>query len=45
MIGFDTESKPTFVKGEASTGPHLVQLATDTHVYLFQIGAAPCACM
>ena len=36
-IGFDTESKPTFVKGEASTGPHLVQLATDTHAYLFQV--------
>lgn len=38
VIGFDTESKPTFVKGEASTGPHLVQLATDSHVYLFQVG-------
>jgi RNA polymerase sigma factor for flagellar operon FliA len=43
-IGFDTESKPTFQKGEQSTGPHLVQLATDEHAYLFQIGmprAAP----
>ncbi len=39
-IGFDTESKPTFQKGEVSTGPHLVQLATDSHAYLFQIGAA-----
>ncbi|TFW27439.1 3'-5' exonuclease domain-containing protein 2 [Massilia arenosa] len=38
-VGFDTESKPTFVKGEKSTGPHLVQLATDTHAYLFQYGA------
>ncbi|HEX8787466.1 MAG TPA: 3'-5' exonuclease, partial [Telluria sp.] len=37
-IGFDTESKPTFQKGEVSTGPHLVQLATDQHAYLFQIG-------
>ncbi len=37
-IGFDTESKPTFQKGEQSTGPHLVQLATDQHAYLFQIG-------
>jgi RNA polymerase sigma factor for flagellar operon FliA len=37
-IGFDTESKPTFQKGEVSTGPHLVQLATDRHAYLFQIG-------
>jgi RNA polymerase sigma factor for flagellar operon FliA len=34
-IGFDTESKPTFNKGEVSTGPHLVQLATDTHAWLF----------
>nr|MBL8411020.1 3'-5' exonuclease domain-containing protein 2 [Dechloromonas sp.] len=36
-IGFDTESKPTFRKGEESTGPHLVQLATDEHAWLFQI--------
>lgn len=40
-VGFDTESKPTFVKGETSTGPHLVQLSTDDTAYLFQIGAAP----
>jgi ribonuclease D len=40
-IGFDTESKPTFVKGEASSGPHLIQLATDDTAYLFQIGATP----
>ncbi len=38
-IGFDTESKPTFQKGEVSTGPHLVQLADDTHAWLFQVGA------
>jgi RNA polymerase sigma factor for flagellar operon FliA len=38
-VGFDTESKPTFRKGEVSTGPHLVQLASDSHAYLFQIGA------
>ena len=36
-IGFDTESKPTFLKGEASTGPHLIQLATESHAYLFPI--------
>lgn len=36
-IGFDTESKPTFLKGEVSTGPHLVQLATDRHAWLFQV--------
>ena len=43
VLGFDTESKPTFLKGEVSTGPHLVQLATDDAAYLFQIGAAPAA--
>jgi len=41
VLGFDTESKPTFQKGEVSTGPHLVQLATDDIAYLFQIGAVP----
>jgi len=35
-IGFDTESKPTFRKGEVSTGPHLIQLSTDEKAYLFQ---------
>jgi hypothetical protein len=25
VVGFDTESKPTFTKGEVSTGPHIVQ--------------------
>ncbi len=37
VIGFDSESKPTFRKGEASTGPHLVQLATDEHAWLFPV--------
>ena len=41
VVGFDTESKPTFAKGEESTGPHLVQLATDSTAYLFQVGASP----
>ncbi len=41
VVGFDTESKPTFAKGEESTGPHLVQLATDDTAYLLQVGAAP----
>jgi len=40
-IGFDTESKPTFLKGEMSTGPHLVQLASESCVYLFQISRLP----
>jgi len=36
-VGFDTESKPTFAKGEVSTGPHLVQLATDARAFLFPV--------
>lgn len=39
-IGFDTESKPTFLKGEVSTGPHLVQLASDDKAYLFPVSVA-----
>ena len=35
-LGFDTESKPTFRKGEVSDGPHLVQFATSHRAYLFQ---------
>lgn len=34
-IGFDTESKPTFLKGEVPTGPHLIQLATEERAFLF----------
>lgn len=37
VLGFDTESKPTFHKGEAQTGPHLIQLATLEKAYLFQV--------
>lgn len=37
VLGFDTESKPTFRKGEVSTGPHLVQLATEEQVFLFPV--------
>ncbi|NJD34983.1 MAG: 3'-5' exonuclease domain-containing protein 2 [Betaproteobacteria bacterium] len=39
VLGFDTEAKPTFAKGEVSTGPHLVQLATEERVYLFPVRA------
>jgi ribonuclease D len=41
VLGFDTEAKPTFAKGEVSTGPHLIQLATEHRVYLFQVGCLP----
>ncbi|MFB9289904.1 3'-5' exonuclease [Pseudoduganella plicata] len=40
-IGFDTESKPTFVKGQSSDGPHLVQFANDAAAWLFPVGTAP----
>jgi RNA polymerase sigma factor for flagellar operon FliA len=36
-LGFDTESKPTFVKGQLSAGPHLIQLATDDYAYLYPV--------
>lgn len=35
-VGFDTESKPTFQKGEASTGPHVVQFSTLDKAFIFQ---------
>ena len=34
-VGFDTESKPTFQKGEVQTGPHLIQIATPHYTFLF----------
>jgi ribonuclease D len=37
IVGFDTESKPTFAVGEVSEGPHLVQFALSDKAYLFQI--------
>ena len=40
-VGLDTESKPTFTKGEISSGPHLVQLATDAKAYLFPVERLP----
>ncbi|MGL4605470.1 MAG: 3'-5' exonuclease [Iodobacter sp.] len=37
VLGFDTESKPVFFKGQQSNGPHLIQLATDSRVFLFPV--------
>lgn len=42
MLGFDTESKPTFAKGEVSDGPHIVQLATLDKAWIFQLHDADC---
>lgn len=36
IVGFDTESKPTFVTGDVSEGPHVVQFALHDKAYLFQ---------
>jgi len=37
IVGFDTESKPTFVVGDVSDGPHVVQFALHDKAYLFQV--------
>lgn len=42
VVGFDTESKPTFAKNEVSTGPHLVQFATRETAWLFQLHRSDC---
>lgn len=36
-LGYDTESKPVFTVGHSSDGPHLIQLATETHAFLFPL--------
>ena len=41
-LGFDTESKPTFAKNEASDGPHIVQLSTLGRAWIFQLEDADC---
>lgn len=40
LAGFDTESKPTFVVGDVSEGPHVVQFALHDKAYLFQLHRA-----
>jgi ribonuclease D len=40
--GFDTESKPTFFKDQVSDGPHIVQLATLQHAWVFQLHDPAC---
>jgi ribonuclease D len=43
--GFDTESKPTFLKNEVSEGPHVVQLATLDKAWVFQLHDSRCRVM
>lgn len=40
--GFDTESKPTFLKEQVSDGPHTVQLASQDQAWVFQLHNPGC---
>ncbi len=40
--GFDTESKPTFVKDQVSDGPHILQLSTLNKAWVFQLHDLHC---
>jgi len=42
VVGFDTESKPTFVIGEVSEGPHVVQFALHSKAFIFQLHREDC---
>lgn len=42
FLGFDTESKPTFARHEASDGPHIVQLSTAQTGFIFQLQDSRC---
>ncbi|WP_198972694.1 3'-5' exonuclease [Xylophilus sp. ASV27] len=42
VLGFDTESRPTFARGEASDGPHVAQFATATTAWVFQLRDPEC---
>jgi ribonuclease D len=37
VVGFDTESKPTFVRGHVSEGPHVAQFASNKRAYVFPL--------
>ncbi len=42
VLGFDTESKPTFAKDEVSLGPHVVQFSTLHRAHVFQLHDPKC---
>jgi ribonuclease D len=42
QLGFDTESKPTFVRGQTSSGPDVVQFATESCAYVLQLREPGC---
>nr|CAP48106.1 putative integron gene cassette protein [uncultured bacterium] len=41
-VGFDIESKPSFVAGQPRTGPHVLQLSTQQQAFLFRPGNTIC---
>lgn len=43
VLGFDTESRPTFARHEVSGGPHVVQLCTDEQAFVFQLQDRGCS--
>ena len=45
ILGFDTESKPTFFKEQVSEGPHIVQLSTANRAWVFQLHDPQCSAM
>lgn len=45
VLGFDTESKPTFFKDQVSEGPHIVQLSTAERAWVFQLHDLQCRTM
>lgn len=36
VVGFDSESRPTFFPGEVSAGPHVIQFATRAEAFILQ---------
>jgi ribonuclease D len=41
VVGFDTETKPTFTKGALATGPHVIQFALRNRAFIVQLGREP----
>ncbi len=42
IVGFDTESKPVFIKGGKNNGPHVVQFSLLNKAFIFQLHHKHC---
>ena len=42
IVGFDTESKPVFKKGQKNDGPHVVQFSLLNKAFIFQLHQEHC---